>query len=129
MSVYVTIVEKRDISNFSATRKSEDYFKDPKNAHKIPSWWRKGVKVKKKDDGSEDGAVIHCQSVEMILAAPEITSSAALKLLEDPNVWVVDTSASCDSTCSHEGMNNRQIPSLLDGVTLPDGNKKGTIMI
>eukprot|EP00957_Ditylum_brightwellii_P199310 15192370-Ditylum_brightwellii.AAC.1 len=70
--------------------------------------------------------------MEMILAAPEapdMAFPATLKLLEDPNVWIADTGASCDSTAHHVGMINRRVPAANDGVMLPDGKTKSTTMI
>eukprot|EP00957_Ditylum_brightwellii_P162437 12369571-Ditylum_brightwellii.AAC.1 len=73
---------------------------------------------------------MYCQEVEMgLLAASEIQFPCTAKLLEDPNMWVTDTGASCDSTGSHDSMVNRRVPKTVEGVTLPDGKTKITSMI
>eukprot|EP00957_Ditylum_brightwellii_P074255 5642208-Ditylum_brightwellii.AAC.1 len=52
-----------------------------------------------------------------------------LELLLDPNVWVADTGASCNSTCHMHGLTNKRVAPSEDGVTLPDGSKKVATMI
>eukprot|EP00957_Ditylum_brightwellii_P174831 13311262-Ditylum_brightwellii.AAC.1 len=65
----------------------------------------------------------------MLLMGADITFPPTVELLEDPNVWIVGTGASCDSTGSHIGMINRRVPNENDGVTLADGAVKGINMI
>eukprot|EP00957_Ditylum_brightwellii_P011155 845254-Ditylum_brightwellii.AAC.1 len=50
-------------------------------------------------------------------------------MLMDPNVWVADTGASCDSIGHISGLENCRIAPSNDGVTLPDGSKKAAMMI
>eukprot|EP00957_Ditylum_brightwellii_P166843 12699115-Ditylum_brightwellii.AAC.1 len=52
-----------------------------------------------------------------------------MELLMDPNVWVADTGASCDSTGHITGLENKRVAPSGDGVTLPDGSKKMATMI
>eukprot|EP00957_Ditylum_brightwellii_P061109 4637111-Ditylum_brightwellii.AAC.1 len=52
-----------------------------------------------------------------------------LELLLDPDVWVADTGASCDSTGHVFGLRNKRVAPREDGVTLPDGSKKTATMI
>eukprot|EP00957_Ditylum_brightwellii_P135506 10332180-Ditylum_brightwellii.AAC.1 len=66
---------------------TKDCFKDPRNADKVPSWWRRG----KGGSGSGNNGKanketgMYCQEVEFILAAPVIKFPATLKLLKDWN--------------------------------------------
>eukprot|EP00957_Ditylum_brightwellii_P152781 11630004-Ditylum_brightwellii.AAC.1 len=84
---------------------TKDCFDDPKNAGKHPSWYRmRSGKSKKDRDLDENKEVnMYCQDVapEMLLAAADISFPARLELLRDPNVWVANTGASCDSTGHH----------------------------
>eukprot|EP00957_Ditylum_brightwellii_P055231 4186527-Ditylum_brightwellii.AAC.1 len=52
-----------------------------------------------------------------------------MEMLMDPNVWVADTGASCDSTSHVSGLENCRIAPSNDGITLPDGSKKAATMI
>eukprot|EP00957_Ditylum_brightwellii_P095763 7296407-Ditylum_brightwellii.AAC.2 len=110
---------------------TKDYFKDPKNASKVPSWWRKCGKGNGSNNGGKgnDETRMYCQEVEMVLAAPKIQFPCTVKLLEDLNVWVADTGSSCNSTGSHDDMVNMRVPKTIEGVTLPDGKTKITSMI
>eukprot|EP00957_Ditylum_brightwellii_P061381 4659400-Ditylum_brightwellii.AAC.1 len=50
-------------------------------------------------------------------------------LLLDPDVWVTDTGASCDSTSHVFGLTNKHVALSEDGITLLDGSKKAATMI
>eukprot|EP00957_Ditylum_brightwellii_P092696 7058143-Ditylum_brightwellii.AAC.1 len=65
----------------------------------------------------------------MLLATPDITFPARLKVLRDPNVWIADTGASCNSTGHHVHMVNQKVAPKCGGVTLPDGSVKGAPMV
>eukprot|EP00957_Ditylum_brightwellii_P190250 14481216-Ditylum_brightwellii.AAC.1 len=66
---------------------------------------------------------MYCQEVtpEMLLATSDITFPAMMELLKDPNIWIANTGASCDSTGSYIRMVSKKIPHKSDGVSLPDG--------
>eukprot|EP00957_Ditylum_brightwellii_P144094 10979050-Ditylum_brightwellii.AAC.1 len=76
-------------------------------------------------DKLDEEANMYCQDVmpEVLLMSTDkmMPFPASLELLKDPNVWVADTGASCNSTAHHIGMVNKKVPSKHDGVTLPDG--------
>eukprot|EP00957_Ditylum_brightwellii_P081628 6209566-Ditylum_brightwellii.AAC.1 len=99
-----------------------------KNADKVPSWWRriKGRNINSNDNGGKANKEtgMYCQEVEFILTALAIEFPATLKLLKDPNVWITDTGASCDSTGHYLSMINNCVPAANNGVTLPDRNIK-----
>eukprot|EP00957_Ditylum_brightwellii_P183701 13992198-Ditylum_brightwellii.AAC.1 len=52
-----------------------------------------------------------------------------MELLKDPNVWIDNTKASCNSTGSYIRMVSKKVTYKSDGVTLPDGQVKGMSMI
>eukprot|EP00957_Ditylum_brightwellii_P188351 14338669-Ditylum_brightwellii.AAC.1 len=52
-----------------------------------------------------------------------------MELLKDPNVWVGDTGASCNSTGIYMGMTSRCIHVATYGVTMPNDDVKKTTMI
>eukprot|EP00957_Ditylum_brightwellii_P136683 10423347-Ditylum_brightwellii.AAC.1 len=68
-------------------------------------------------------------AMEMLLVGVDMTFPITLELPKDPNVWIADTGASCDSTGSPIAMHNQCVPRKNDGVTLVDGDKKGATMI
>jgi hypothetical protein len=45
----------------------------------------------------------------------------SLKLLEDPNIWIADMGATCDTTPHKVGANNIKKPTKEDAVTFGDG--------
>eukprot|EP00957_Ditylum_brightwellii_P078036 5931877-Ditylum_brightwellii.AAC.1 len=52
-----------------------------------------------------------------------------MELLKDPNVWIGDTGASCDSTGSHLTMINKRMTAPNDGVTMPNNEVRKASMI
>jgi len=99
--------------------RAADCFDDPKNADKVPSWYKK-----KKDDGVQNHNETGMNSVEVLLqSVDEIEFPKTMKLLFDPNVWIADTGASVDSTGHAIGTINKRVPRTGDGVTNGNGEK------
>eukprot|EP00957_Ditylum_brightwellii_P126859 9670410-Ditylum_brightwellii.AAC.1 len=102
---------------------------DPKNADKVPAWYRQKKEAVKTKINAETG--LFCGKAEVLSMANDeaIHFLQMLELLLDPDVWVADTSASCGSTGHVFGLNNKCMVPREDGVTLPAGSKKTATMI
>jgi hypothetical protein len=90
-----------------------------KNKNKRPDWFDPVKYNKKKNqDSSEMGAVSRSSTgndgPEMLLSA--LSFPKTLKLLEDPNIWIADTAATCDSTPHDIGAEN-----ILEGDKVTSG--------
>ena len=104
-----------------------------KNKNKRPDWFDAAKYCKKKTnvDGSEIGAVGrgsgggNSDGPELLLSA--LSFPKTLKLLEDPNIWIADTAATCDSTPHNVGaVNVRQATNNDSGVIYGDGKSNKT---
>jgi hypothetical protein len=78
-----------------------------KNKGKRPDWFDQEKYCQKKEKEVSNAAVNHSrEGLELLLMA--MSFPKALDLLDDPNVWIADTAASCDSTpCSRGAANIR----------------------
>eukprot|EP00957_Ditylum_brightwellii_P022734 1714757-Ditylum_brightwellii.AAC.2 len=63
------------------------------------------------------------------MATEKLAFPATMELLKDPNVWIGDTGASCNSTGDYTGMMNRRVVPENDGVTMPNDGKSTASMI
>jgi len=123
--------------------KSTDCFDDPKNADKVPEWY------KKKKKGSGEAAMmsgdievllscVDCSTVNvfdeakietMLKSSDAMELPSNLSLLLDPNVWVADSGATVDGTSHAIGAQNKRYPTKGDGVTNGNGSTSDASMI
>jgi hypothetical protein len=99
------------------------------NKKKCPDWFdpEKYLRKGKKSDqnghhNSEVDAVGRSgrgSGMELLLLSMSFPNS--LKLLEDPNIWIADTGATCNTTPHKVGARNIKQPTKEDTVTFGDG--------
>ena len=99
--------------------KAADCWSDPKNASKVPEWY------KKKANNGEAGMLNTDTEVLLSQFNKQMEFPRSLAILMDPNVWVGDTGASVDSTYSKAGATNVREATVDDSVTNGNGSKTG----
>jgi hypothetical protein len=81
--------------------KESDCFEKEENASRRPNGWKSKME--------QQGAVTD-HNEQLLLMAKEstklMTFNPTVELLRDPNIWIADTGASCDSTFSISGLSN-----------------------
>jgi hypothetical protein len=80
-----------------------------KNKNKCPDWFDPIKYNKKKNNDSNEMGAVSCSSIghdgpEILLSA--LSFPKALKLLEDPNIWIADMVATCNSLPHDIGAEN-----------------------
>jgi Reverse transcriptase (RNA-dependent DNA polymerase) len=116
--------------------KPDDCWMLEKNKKKRPEWFdeeKYPVKGKNKSEsGGEIGAVGRGSGgndgPELLLSA--LSFPLTLKLLEDPNIWIADSAATCDSTPHAQGaINMRKGDEDDNGVIFGDGKNNDAVNI
>jgi hypothetical protein len=90
-----------------------------KNKSKRPDWFDIEKYPKKGNNKKTKEVSVVGHGPELLLATMSFPNS--LKLLDDPNIWIADTGATCDSTPHDDGAVNIRKPGNDDSVTFGDG--------
>jgi hypothetical protein len=89
-----------------------------KNKGRCPEWFNPEIYCRKKEKEISTAAVNQSQSrPELMLMAMSFPKD--LSILENPNIWIGDMAATCDSTPHHQGAINLQEGN--SGVIFGDG--------
>src|SRR5687767_9068436 len=67
--------------------KAENCFKDPKNAGKVPDWYKELI-VKREAEKEETFMSINDTEVSLMIQDKRISNS--MSVLRDPNIWIAD---------------------------------------
>lgn len=84
--------------------RAADCFKDPKNAGKIPEWYKK--RADKMSSKGKTSLTSQNTEQEMVLMSYEIGFPRTLEILQNLNVWIAATGANVDSTRHQKGCTN-----------------------
>ena len=88
--------------------KEETCWENEVNADKRPSWWqdRNKNKYNKNNNNEEVAGVQHEVLFCTVSTEQQQQFPDSMKLLSDPNIWIIDSGATADMTNNAEGMTN-----------------------
>ena len=99
--------------------KSADCFEKPENASRRPPNWRSKMNT----ESETTAAAVSGSSTPSELNAVAVTFASSMELLKDPDVFIGDTGATCDSTASAYGMYAcREAVPNVDSIAMADNN-------
>ena len=99
--------------------KSVDCFEKPENASRRPPNWKSKMNTERETNAAAVSGL--CTQYE--LNAVAVTFASTMELLKDPDIFIGDTGATCDSTASAYGMYAcRDAVPNVDSIAMADNN-------